>query len=47
MQEIIAQIIEVDIDAVSIKATTHEKVDSFGERRAVKAYAACLILRGE
>ena len=47
MQEIIAQILEVDIDAVSIKATTHEKVDSFGERRAVKAYAACLILRSE
>jgi 2-C-methyl-D-erythritol 2,4-cyclodiphosphate synthase len=47
IQEIIAQILEVDIDAVSIKATTHEKVDSFGERRAVKAYAACLILRWE
>jgi 2-C-methyl-D-erythritol 2,4-cyclodiphosphate synthase len=47
MQEIIAKILELDIDAVSIKATTHEKVDSFGERRAVKAYAACLILRLE
>ncbi len=45
MQQLIAKILEVDIDAVSIKATTHEKVDSFGERRAVKAYAACLILR--
>jgi 2-C-methyl-D-erythritol 2,4-cyclodiphosphate synthase len=33
----------MDVDAVSIKATTHEKVDSFGERRAIKAYAACLI----
>jgi 2-C-methyl-D-erythritol 2,4-cyclodiphosphate synthase len=45
MQEIIAEILKIDIDAVSIKATTHEKVDSFGERRAVKAYAACLIIK--
>ena len=45
MQEIIANILSVDLDAVSIKATTHEKVDSFGERRAIKAYAACLIVK--
>jgi 2-C-methyl-D-erythritol 2,4-cyclodiphosphate synthase len=45
MQEIIAAILQVDLDAVSIKATTHEKVDSFGERRAVKAYAVCLITK--
>lgn len=43
MQEVIAKILKVDFDAVSIKASTHEKVDSFGESRAVKAYAACLI----
>ena len=43
MQTTIAEILEMDVDAVSIKATTHEKVDSFGERRAIKAYAACLI----
>lgn len=43
MQQVIAEILKVDLDAVSIKATTHEKVDSFGESRAVKAYAACLI----
>jgi 2-C-methyl-D-erythritol 2,4-cyclodiphosphate synthase len=43
MQSVIAEILKIDIDAVSIKATTHEKVDSFGERRAVKAYAACLL----
>ena len=45
MQEIIAAILQVELDAVSIKATTHEKVDSFGERRAVKAYAVCLITK--
>jgi 2-C-methyl-D-erythritol 2,4-cyclodiphosphate synthase len=44
MQEVIAEILEIDVDAVSIKATTHEKVDSFGERRAIKAYAACLLI---
>jgi len=43
MQKVIAEILEVDIEDVSIKATTHEKVDSFGEKRAIKAYAACLL----
>ncbi|MFT5777490.1 MAG: 2-C-methyl-D-erythritol 2,4-cyclodiphosphate synthase [Crocinitomicaceae bacterium] len=45
MQKIIAGILHIDEDAVSIKATTHESVDSFGEGRAVKAYAACLLDR--
>ena len=45
MQEVIAKILEIDQDAVSIKATTHERVDSFGESRAVKAYAACLLTK--
>jgi 2-C-methyl-D-erythritol 2,4-cyclodiphosphate synthase len=45
MQEIIAKILQVESDAVSIKATTHEKVDSFGERKAIKAYSACLMFR--
>jgi 2-C-methyl-D-erythritol 2,4-cyclodiphosphate synthase len=43
MQTIIAQILEVSKDVISIKATTHEKVDSFGERKAIKAYAVCLL----
>ena len=43
MQETIASILSVDVDAVSIKATTHEKVDSFGQLNAIKAYAACLL----
>lgn len=43
MQEVIAALLKVDVDAVSIKATTHEKVDSFGEGKAIKAYAACLL----
>lgn len=43
MQQIIASILEIDVDEVSIKATTHEKVDSFGEGLAIKAYAVCLL----
>ncbi len=43
MQRIIANILEADIEDISIKATTHEKVDSFGEQRAIKAYAVCLL----
>ncbi len=45
MQAVIASILKIDVDDVSIKATTHEKVDSFGERKAVKAYASCLIMK--
>jgi 2-C-methyl-D-erythritol 2,4-cyclodiphosphate synthase len=45
MQKIIAEILEVETDRISIKATTHEKVDSFGDSKAIKAYAACLLNR--
>jgi 2-C-methyl-D-erythritol 2,4-cyclodiphosphate synthase len=43
MQKIIAPILECDEEYISIKATTHEKVDSFGESLAIKAYCVCLI----
>ena len=43
MQKEIATILQVDEDAISIKATTHEKVDSFGKSEAIKAYAVCLV----
>ena len=43
MQTILADLLQVTIDRVSIKATTHEKVDSFGAGEAVKAYAVCLL----
>lgn len=45
MQIIIAEILECAIDQISIKATTHEKVDSFGESLAIKAYCVCLLER--
>lgn len=43
IQKIIATILEAAVEDISIKATTHEKVDSFGEQRAIKAYAVCLL----
>lgn len=46
MQMILAELLEVDTERVSIKATTHEKVDSFGAGEAVKAYAVCLVSKG-
>lgn len=45
MQEILARLMDTTADRVSIKATTHEKVDSFGEGKAVKAYAVCLLMK--
>ncbi|MGC6433918.1 MAG: 2-C-methyl-D-erythritol 2,4-cyclodiphosphate synthase [Crocinitomicaceae bacterium] len=45
MQKVLAEIMEVEIDDVSIKATTHEKVDSFGKSEAIKAYAVCLLTK--
>jgi 2-C-methyl-D-erythritol 2,4-cyclodiphosphate synthase len=45
MQGVIAEILACDHDRISIKATTHEKVDSFGKREAIKAYAVCLLSR--
>jgi 2-C-methyl-D-erythritol 2,4-cyclodiphosphate synthase len=43
MQEIIAELLESSTEVISIKATTHEKVDSFGESLAIKAYCVCLL----
>lgn len=43
MQSVIAEILQIDTERVSLKATTHEKVDSFGNEDAIKAYATVLI----
>ncbi|PKR80673.1 2-C-methyl-D-erythritol 2,4-cyclodiphosphate synthase [Brumimicrobium salinarum] len=43
MQKVIAELLETELENVSIKATTHEKVDSFGQQKAVKAYVVCLL----
>jgi len=43
MQEVIAPILKVDLDAVSIKATTTEKLGFVGREEGVSAYCVCLI----
>lgn len=45
MQKVMSTLLEVSEDCVSVKATTHETVDSFGEKRAIKAYACCLLIK--
>lgn len=43
MRENIAQALEIEIDRVSVKAKTGEKVDAVGEQRAIKAEAVVLL----
>jgi len=43
MQNIIAPILKVEKDAVSIKATTTEKLGFVGREEGVSAYCVCLI----
>jgi 2-C-methyl-D-erythritol 2,4-cyclodiphosphate synthase len=43
MQAVLCAILNLIPEELSIKATTHEKVDSFGEKRAIKAYASALL----
>jgi 2-C-methyl-D-erythritol 2,4-cyclodiphosphate synthase len=43
MRENIAQALEIEVDRVSIKAKTGEKVDAVGEERAIKAEAVVLL----
>ncbi|MBB77986.1 MAG: 2-C-methyl-D-erythritol 2,4-cyclodiphosphate synthase [Crocinitomicaceae bacterium] len=43
MKSIISEILNIDENLVSLKATTHENVDSFGKSKAIKAYAVCLL----
>ena len=43
MRQNLAEILKIEIDAVSVKAKTGESVDAVGERRAVRAEAVVLI----
>ena len=45
MREIIAQILEVTVSDVSIKATTTEKMGFVGREEGVVAYATVLLER--
>jgi len=43
MRQNLAEILEIEINAVSVKAKTGEAVDAVGERRAIKAEAVVLL----
>ena len=43
MQETLAQVMNVDIDTLSIKATTTEKLGFTGREEGISAYAVVLI----
>lgn len=45
MQEVLARLLEVDVDDVSIKATTTEKLGFTGREEGISAYATVLITR--
>lgn len=44
MQKAIAEICKVDLDAVSIKATTNEKMGFVGRKEGITAYATVLLI---
>lgn len=46
MQQTLAPLMDVDADAVSIKATTTEKLGFTGRQEGISAYATALIFKG-
>lgn len=47
MQKVLAEIMKTDEDAVSIKATTTERLGFTGREEGISAYAVCLIEKDE
>jgi 2-C-methyl-D-erythritol 2,4-cyclodiphosphate synthase len=45
MRRNLAEILEIEIDSISVKAKTGEAVDAVGERRAIKAEAVVLLTK--
>ncbi len=45
MRENLARVLEIEIDSVSVKAKTGEKLDAIGEERAIKAEACVLLIK--
>lgn len=43
MQEVLAKVMGIDVDDVSIKATTTEKLGFTGREEGISAYATVLI----
>jgi 2-C-methyl-D-erythritol 2,4-cyclodiphosphate synthase len=44
MQQKLSEVMGVDIDSISIKATTSEKMGFVGRQEGITAYAVALIL---
>jgi 2-C-methyl-D-erythritol 2,4-cyclodiphosphate synthase len=47
MQMVIAPLLQVDIDCVSIKATRNEGMDAIGHNEGMKVYAVALIFKAD
>lgn len=47
MQKVLAEIMKTDEEAVSIKATTTERLGFTGREEGISAYAVCLIVKDE
>lgn len=47
MRDRLAQVLHLDRDQVSIKATTNEKLDAVGQEQGIAAYAVALLLAAE
>ena len=45
MRELLAAALQVDIDAISVKATTNEKLGHIGREEGIAAHAVCLLVR--
>ncbi len=45
MQKVIAEILETDIENISIKATTHEKTDAVGREESMIAQVVVLLMK--
>jgi len=47
MKKILAKTLEIDVNLISIKAKTNEKMDAVGEMRAIEANAVVLLVNGK
>lgn len=45
MRKILSDILETDIDNISVKATTEEKMGFTGQMEGIKAYSVCLLTK--